>query len=208
VSEIRITSADRPFDSPALARRAAEILSSAQAMGLLGDLPIRRLDLSTFRDAVDRIAEAGIGAGVQAALRASKTRMEASETADLLDRLAVAIEQSPAPRHEWPSLAALFGAERLARLLGISPASVRRHASGARKTPDAVAGRLHLLATVVGDLAGAYNDFGIRRWFDRPRTALGGKAPADILAGNWRPDGAGARRVRELARSLEASGAT
>jgi Antitoxin Xre/MbcA/ParS C-terminal toxin-binding domain len=208
MSEIRITSVDRPFDSPALARRAAEILSSAQSMGLLGNLPIRRLDLPTFRNAVDRIAEAGIGAGVQAALQAPGTRMEAAETADLLNRLAVAIEQSPVPRHEWPSLTELFGTDRLARLLGISPASVRRHASGARKTPDVVAGRLHLLATVVGDLAGAYNDFGIRRWFDRPRTALGGKAPADLLAGDWNPDSAGARRVRELARSLGASGAT
>jgi hypothetical protein len=208
VNEIRITSTASPFDAPALARRAAEILSAAQAMGLLEGLPIRRLDLPTFRSAVDRIAAAGIGAGVQAALQADPKQLEASETAGLLDRLAVAIEQSPSPEHEWRSLADLFGLESLAQLLGISTSSARRHLSGARKTPDEVAGRLHLLATVVGDLAGAYNDFGIRRWFDRPRSVLGGRAPSDLLAGAWSPEGDEARMVRDLARSLAASGAT
>ena len=35
-----------------------------------------------------------------------------------------------------------------------------------------IAGRLHFLATVVGDLAGAYNEIGIRRWFERRGAAI------------------------------------
>jgi hypothetical protein len=71
-----------------------------------------------------------------------------------------------------------------------------------------VAARLHFLASVVGDLAGAYNDFGIRRWFERPRTALEGRAPAALLSGPWSPDDVEPQRVRELAASLVASPVT
>jgi hypothetical protein len=85
---------------------------------------------------------------------------------------------------------------------------VGRYERGARRTPDAVAARLHFLALLIGDLAGAYNPIGIRRWFDRPRTALEGHAPAYLLAGPWQPEEAGPARVRELARALVDSAAT
>jgi hypothetical protein len=71
-----------------------------------------------------------------------------------------------------------------------------------------VAARLHLLALVVGDLAGSYNALGIRRWFARKRTQLGDQAPAALLEGDWDPDDAGPRRVRDLARSLVTLSAT
>lgn len=116
-------------------------------------------------------------------------------------------EESPAS-FEWRALVTLFGHDRLATLTGTSPASVRRYAGGERETPHAVAGRLHFLASVVGDLAGAYNDFGIRRWFERPRTALDGRSPAALLHGDWSPEAPEARRVRQLAASLLASPAT
>jgi uncharacterized protein (DUF2384 family) len=65
-----------------------------------------------------------------------------------------------------------------------------------------------VLARIVADLRGAYSEVGVRRWFDRPRSALGGRAPADVLAEDRDPDGEGAGRVLELARSLTASSAT
>jgi hypothetical protein len=109
---------------------------------------------------------------------------------------------------EWHSLDNLFGTERVSRLLGVSPGSVRRYRSGARPTPDKLAARLHFLATVIGDLAGAYNEFGIRRWFERARTALGGRSPAELMQGDWDPEDPQLQRARELARSLTASPAT
>ena len=96
----------------------------------------------------------------------------------------------------------------LARLVGVSVVSVRRYASGNRPTPDEVAARLHFLALVVGDLAGAYNDIGIRRWFDRVRTRLGNKTPAQLLARKWQPEDPGPQQVRQLAHALVASPAT
>ena len=86
--------------------------------------------------------------------------------------------------------------------------SVRRYRAGARETPDDVVARLHTLALMVGDLAGAYNDAGIRRWFVRPRTLLRNRAPADILTSGWQPEDPGPRQVRDLATALTASPAT
>jgi hypothetical protein len=48
----------------------------------------------------------------------------------------------------------------------------------------------------------------VRRWFERPRTALRGRAPGALLTGTWDPDGADAECVLALARSLTASPAT
>lgn len=205
---IRITSVEDPFDSQRLARLAVGLITTAEAMGLLDDMEIRRLDMATFRRIVDRIAAAGIGTEVQAALATTPDRQDPTEIVRLLGRLATAIEESPSPRHEWHSLEHLFGAERLAGLLGISPASVRRYQTGSRETPDEIAARLHFLTTVVGELAGAYNEIGIRRWFERPRTFLDGCKPSDLLRGEWDPESPQVRRVRELARSLGASAAT
>ena len=106
---------------------------------------------------------------------------------------------SPIPATEWLALQRVLGGDLLARLLCISTVSLRRYLSGARRTPDDVAVRLHALALIVGDLAGAYNDAGIRRWFARPRTALGNRAPVDILTAGWQPDDPEVRQVRDLA---------
>lgn len=117
-------------------------------------------------------------------------------------RLADALEVSAAPAAEWPAMRTVFGDEMLGRLLGISDASMRRYASGERSTPDEAAGRLHWLALLVADLAGAYNDFGIRRWMQRPRVQLDGSSPWQLLGENWSPDSAEAQRVRALAAVL------
>jgi uncharacterized protein (DUF2384 family) len=203
---LRITSVSPPFDSAVIAQRAVEMIARAEGMGLLGGTRIDHLDLPSFRSVVGRIAEAGIGREIEAALAAQT--VEEAQLDRLLLRLLAALEDSPAPAFEWRSLVELFGHERLAVLTGTSPASVRRYLAGERETPDAVAARLHFLASIVGDLAGAYNDYGIRRWFERPRTALDERAPEDLLHGDWSPDGAEPRRVRELAASLAGSPAT
>ncbi|MBV9268011.1 MAG: hypothetical protein JO061_17715, partial [Acidobacteriaceae bacterium] len=58
------------------------------------------------------------------------------------------------------------------------------------------------------DLAGAYNDIGIRQWFERKRAQLDGHAPLDWLKGRWKPAQPGPRQVQDLARALVASPAT
>jgi hypothetical protein len=112
------------------------------------------------------------------------------------------------PQEEWKRLQATLGDELLADLVGVSLTSERRYSGGERTTPDEVADRLHFLAMLVADLSGSYNDYGIRRWFDRPRQALAGRAPRTLLGRGFAPtsdDGAGLRR---LAAGLVGAGAT
>ena len=92
--------------------------------------------------------------------------------------------------------------EALADLARISRASLRRYANGERVTPRPVAERLHWIAMVTSDLAGSYNEFGIRRWFERPRSQLNGRSPRQLLNGDWTPSSTEALRIKELSAAL------
>ena len=204
---LRIRSVAEPFTSPRLAFKGTAALARADAMGLLeGRDQGVTLDATIFGRLADRLRKARIGATVVPTLSAVAKDPVLFERC--LDQLNDALEASPAPSTEWSRLLRTLDREMLARLVGISPASVRRYAATARETPDDVAARLHWLALIVGDLAGAYNEIGIRQWFERKRTQLGGRAPAQLLIGRWKPDDEGPRRVRALAAALSGSPAT
>ena len=175
-------------------------------MGLLSR-PVTCLDDAAMEGLETGMAEAGIGRSFLAELHRLPCS-DAARLSALLEKINEALEQSPAPAHEWRALQGVLGVELLTRLLGISESSARRYMSGNRSTPDAIAARLHFLAFVVGDLAGAYNDIGVRRWFDRPRERLDGNTPAQSLGDEWSPRDHEPRRVRELARELASSPAT
>ncbi len=179
-----------------------------EAMGLVeAEDVIESLDLDAVRKMVGRAAEAGIGEAAAVALEAGRTPGP-KEVEELLGVLRRALEESPAPEREWRALVELFGVEQLARLVGVSVASLRRYASGERPTPDRVAERLHFIARVAADLRGAYSEVGVRRWFERKRAQLAGRAPSDILRRDWDPEDRGPREVLELARSLAGAPAT
>jgi transcriptional regulator with XRE-family HTH domain len=185
---------------------AVEAWRRAEAMGLV-EADATRLDAADVSRLVRRVRDAGIARGP--ALRFDNVEVPSVEEAEALLRLVIAaLEASPVAKHEWPALSRVLEPEQLASLLGISMSSLRRYASGERDTPDAIAARLHHLALIVGDLAGAYNEVGIRRWFDRKRAPLDGRTPAALLAGDWNPDDPGPQKVRALARSLAALSAT
>jgi len=202
---IQIESAKAPFTSPRLAFQAVTALGRADAMGLLpADEHIQTLDLISFRKAVRHILRAGIARNIQLDL----TDASGSNLERTLEHLNMALEESPVPEFEWNRLAEVLGLELLGRLLGISATSIRRYRANARTTPDDVAERLHFLSLVVGDLAGAYNEIGMRQWFERKRSQLDGRTPLDFLKGRWKPAQPGPRRVQDLARALVASPAT
>ncbi|MDE2911544.1 MAG: hypothetical protein OXL68_01280 [Paracoccaceae bacterium] len=206
MTNFHIQSIRSPFDDPRLASAAIRALTRADAMGLLLR-PVTCLDESAIQELETGMAEAGIGRSFLAELH----RIPVSDSArlsTLLEKINEALDQSPAPAHEWRTLQGVLGVELLTRLLGISQSSARRYISGSRSTPDAIAARLHFLAFVVGDLGGAYNDIGVRHWFDRSREWLDGNTPAQTLGDEWSPEGDGPRRVRELARALVSSPAT
>jgi hypothetical protein len=198
---IHARSVSAPAADARVGRLVFEASRRAEAMGLVDPLPAGRVDLETVRHLASRVGRAGIAASSAAHLNNVEPPTR-EELAGVLETMIAALEASPVPKFEWGGLGRVFDADDLASLLQVSASSLKRYQSGDRATPDAVAARLHFLALVVGDLAGAYNDIGIRRWFRRKRTQLDGRAPAALLKGDWDPDDEGPVLVRRLAREL------
>jgi uncharacterized protein (DUF2384 family) len=181
-------------------------------MGLLGGKPISELTPATLRTVLNAFQALGLIGAHRPQLELllnlpASGEVTAAAASALADLLAV-VEESPAPRKEWSAMRKVFGDDELARLTGISSSSLKRYARNDRPTPDEIADRLHWLAMVVADLSGSYNEIGIRRWFERPRISLEGKNPRQLLGAEWTAATPSARRVRALAESLTASGAT
>jgi hypothetical protein len=189
-----------------VARLTLEASRRAEAMGLL-EHGVGRADVGAIRQLANRVRRAGIASSAADVLN-NVDAPSAGELATLLGTMIAALEASPAPRFEWHGVARVFSAEELAPLLNASVSSLKRYQSAERDTPDPIAARLHWLALTVGDLAGSYNDIGIRRWFHRKRERLDGRAPAALLRGEWDPDDEGPTRVRQLARELISLSAT
>jgi hypothetical protein len=197
-----------PLEDAAVAHAAADVVRKAHAVGLTDESPdFAGLTYPVVKRTVLRVRDAGIGERA-AGYVAAATGDDRTTLAERLREISALLDESPLPATEWRRVLEVFDRDRLSSLLGLSAVSVLRYASNERRTPDEVAARLHFLALVIGDLAGAYNEIGIRRWFDRKRTALDGRAPADVLKGHWRPEDPKPTAVRDLARSLVASPAT
>ena len=206
MTNLHIRSVQSPYDDARLGVAAIGALSRADAMGLL-PRQINCLDDSAMEELKTGMTEAGIGRTLLSELH-RLLNSDPALLAALLVKINEALDESPAPAYEWRILHNTLGLNMLTRLLDVSESSVQRYLSGSRSTPDMVAARLHFLAFIVGDLSGAYNDIGVRRWFDRPRKRLDGKSPAQLLAGSWLPEDEDPLRVRELARSLISSPVT
>ena len=206
MAQTQIKSKFDPIAIRSMRTLAIEVWRRAEGMGLV-DANASQLDAADIPRLLKRVGDAGIARG--AALHFDNVEPPSVAEAEALLKLVIAaLDSSPAPKFEWPAVSRVIDAEQLAPLLNVSVSSLKRYASGERDTPDEVAARLHHVALIVGDLAGAYNEVGVRRWFERKRTALNGRAPAALLAGDWNPDDSSPQKVRELARSLVALGAS
>lgn len=206
MAQSQIKSKSDPIEVRSVRSLAIEVWRRAEGMGLV-EANASALDFTDINRLLKRVREAGIARGP--ALHFDNVQPpSAAEAESLLKLVIAALESSPAPKFEWPAVARVIDPEQLAPLLNVSASSLKRYAAGERDTPDDVAARLHHVALIVGDLAGAYNEVGVRRWFERKRTALNGRAPAALLAGDWNPDDSSPQKVRELARSLVALGAS
>jgi hypothetical protein len=204
VTTIRIASIEAPLNRPGLLGPAIGLVRRALAVGLLRDRgTVERLDMELLRGIAREASQAGIGQ--DAALELLGQRQPA-RLGRAIDRLGHALAESPLPERELQQMLDVFDADDLARLVGTSTVSLRRYAAGTRSVPDSVAARVHWLALVTADLAGAYNRFGIRRWFDRPRSQLRGRTPRQALGRAWDPDAASAQAVSGLAGALAGPG--
>lgn len=205
MTSIRLPTIGTPYDEPALLGATIELLRRALALGFVDqDEPVERLDLELVRRIAREASMAGIGQDAAVALLRSDPPPARQEA--LIRRLDEAMTASPLPDRELPELLRVFDREAVARLSGASSVSLGRYQAGSRKWPDLLAARIHWLALVVGDLTGAYNEFGIRRWFERKRTQLDGRSPREVLGSDWDPTDDDVERVRALAASLAGAG--
>jgi hypothetical protein len=188
---VRIDAVSDPFtlEDADLVSSAMDALLFMESMGLLS-ADVDRLDRSTLLDIAETAARAGI-AQTDAARLMSEKDLDPATVRAFLERLGDSLRESPMPELELVSLLDLFPHDELGTLLGASESSLRRYASGARRPPDDAASSLLDRRRVS---RGAYNDIGVRRWFQRQRTLLDGRTPAQPCAART-PDPR-ARRVR------------
>lgn len=205
MSNIQISSVMHPFETDDLYPRATRLLRRADAMGLL-DEPIRELSTEAMRKVARKLSQQGLAGDLAARLTTGKP--SASDLSRYLDAALLALEESPVPAAELTRLNATLGHELLSGLLEISAASLQRYQSGERQVPDVIAERAHYLTSVTSALEGIYNEFGVRRWFERPRSTFSGKSARQLLGRDWIPTGEAAHRILAAAESLADLGAT
>jgi hypothetical protein len=185
---------------------AIEFILKADSMGLLAE-PVDTLHLDI--DAIIRAAKGVTKWGIGRRLVIDPERWRNYTPDDLcgkLKQLSEIIEDCPHPETEWQRLRELLTDSLVATMTGVSEQSVRRYASEERVTPVEVAARLHWLALTTGDLQGAYNDDGVRNWFQRPRKSFADKSPLAILGSkSWSPSDENAMQIRKFARDLTES---
>ncbi|HJQ00250.1 MAG TPA: hypothetical protein VJ851_01500 [Jatrophihabitans sp.] len=206
---LRIDSIDEPFlANPSLVEQALRLLLRAEYVGCLPDLAAAIvLGPEVLRSVGRCMQHAQLPSARWSFLTGPEADLSPAQWRTALTAMNDQIEMSPLPDGEWGPVLSTLGEDLVADLLGISASSIRRYHAGARSTPQEIAERLHFVALLLADLAGSYNDYGLRRWFTRPRTALADRRPIELLGGNFDPDGPDAHALKELAASLSAAGA-
>src|SRR5882724_1629094 len=204
--DLQIESVETPLlESAQAASLALSLVARAQTMGFLPPREGRvELDRDFLEDLTELLRLRGVATMATASL-AHAMRAEPLNDVELINSLRAtldAVDASPHPDGEWAPARELLGDDLLARLLRISASSLHRYAAGDRRTPDEVAWRLHLLARLLAALVGSYNDYGIRRWFERRRSALDGATPAELLERAEAEDDDRLERVLALAEQL------
>lgn len=168
----------------------------AQLMGLHERPQGVRVDRALVGSVITAAARAGLAEDLAA-------RHDAAEPSDETTLAFLeALRQSPRPAAEVSQLAEILGYASLGQMVGASEPSLRRYASGLRQTPDRIALRLHFVTQIVAILRGSFNEFGIRRWFERAHPALDGLAPATVLRGDFDPADPSAQATLDAAARL------
>jgi hypothetical protein len=208
MTELRIKSISGPIaESPETVRWVLATVYRADLMDLLPKWVDENreivLDEAFLREFAAVVGNAGIGRGLTINLDHDLTReLSRAHLAETMQSIWQVLDDSPYPAGEWGGVRDRLGDEQLAELLDISTSSLRRYASGVRETPDEIAWRLHTLTRIIAALSGSYNDYGVRRWFQRPRAQLDGQTPAEVFTEAGGEDDEQLNSLVELAEAL------
>lgn len=211
MESFHIESIESPLDDSAVAASAFRILVRLQMMSLWEPRAEVRLDRDLYDAVIGNLHRAGMANGLRVwRLTTPLRRLEGDQLVDawleVWNSLGHVVDECPYPQGEWGPARELLQDDLLSEVLGISSSSLRRYATGSRETPDRVAARLHAISQITSALAGSYNEYGIRRWFERGRTQLGIRSPKELLVGDWSPDDEEPQQVIALAEKLVGAG--
>lgn len=201
MSRIRLRSAQAPFDHPPVAYKAARLLGHLEAMGLLPDNgEVTELSVDVLRGALEAASEAGLPVDL---VQFDIGLKDPSELPGYLDGLESIVENNPATT-ELRSVNMWLGPDLSSDLVGVSTSSLTRYLGHIRPVPDGVAWRAHQACLLIGDLAGSYNEVGMRRWMVRECRELRGMTPIETVNEAENPIEA-LERLRRLTVSLTSS---
>ena len=178
MTRLRLRSAQAPLDDPSVAYRAARLLGHLEAMGLLPDeRAVTELSVDVLRGALEAASNAGLPVDL---VQFDIGLKGPSELPQSLDDLEAIVENNPATT-ELPSVTMWLGTDLSSELVGVSTSSLARYLTNRRSVPDDVAWRAHQACLLIGDLAGSYNEVGMRRWMVRERRELSGMSPIEAV---------------------------
>ena len=92
--------------------------------------------------------------------------------------------------------------ELFSNLVGEKPTALKNNVQTGIALQNDVSERIYFLYKIIEHLKGAYTDQGIQRWFLRERAQLEKKSPLQYLGQAWKPQDEYAKKVLELAKSL------
>lgn len=103
---------------------------------------------------------------------------------------------------EIKDLETILQDELFALLIGENSEELYQRLQAGTTIENNISQRIIYLNKMVEHLQGGYNNQGIRDWFYRERTQLGKKNPLQYLSSVWNPNDENAKKVLELAKSL------
>lgn len=105
--------------------------------------------------------------------------------------------------NELRTLDDVLGKKLCRKLLGLKQEKLTYYQNHPNKMSNRLKRRVDILSTIVRCLVGSYNFRGVRRWFKRPRTKLGGKTPGELfIAGRGNPNNQEVKKILSLAQGL------
>ncbi|PZM83453.1 MAG: hypothetical protein DKT66_09880 [Candidatus Melainabacteria bacterium] len=191
---------------PRLAFLAITLAVGMKTIGLLPrDFETLKLDMPVLQSMLAILKENGLN--VVFSIR-DLPDFSPNEMVSAIEEVLKDFSRTPFPSLEFQSAVDYLGLPLLANLLGCEEFKLNEVRTKKVEFPPELQEKLHFVILIIAALSGTYRSVGMREWFNRKRSKLGDRSPADILHGNWSPLDHDAKRVGQLAWDLVGLGAT
>lgn len=191
---------------PRLAFLAITLAVQMKTIGFLPcDFDTLNLDMQVLQSMLKTLSESGLKLAFQIK---DLPDFSPTEMVVAIEEVLKDLTRTPFPDLEFQSAVNFLSLPLLATLLGCEEFRLNEIRTKRSQFPSELQEKLHFVILIISALSGTYRNAGIREWFNRKRSKLEDRSPADILHGNWSPADDDAKRVGQLAWDLVGLGAT